>query len=540
MLISAPGMRLPTLSLFAILTTALVLYWPGFGGFWLGDDLSNLHGAHYWAREGDLASLLHRQFTQGVSEGGGFFRPFIILSLYLNYLVAGDRFGGWFAVNLAVHLANTFLVAWAILRITRHQEAGVLAPWAAVVAAGLFALNPLIAEGVFWVSARSDGWVTLFALLGLLAWFGRPGGRGEHAWLLPTWLIPALLFKEPAAFLPFAVGLLWLIHPPLRTRARNWSLAVAFSIVAIFMAWRTVLFGNPWEVYIRLDPQARSGVTDKLLDAARGLPYWMDGLFGPQRPLATVLVSLVAIAALMALMASARRSTGVAVLVSAVGLVFLTFANLGGIGINGEGGRLLYTPMAFLALGIGAIMSGSVKKSGWSRRLMAAALTCALLALLLSPVLLQARLQHVWTVQDHLRGLIAALPEAVEDTTDHIIVLVPDHVGPVVVGRNGQGAMVTPPLQKTWMLHRAIPSLPQDLSLRHRQYTEGMRQRQNARAQAQGVQVEHDEDPWPRRVACWSPARAALVTFSAPDPANPDLWVAGLFQGASAAGCLFQ
>ena len=73
-----------------LLAVALV-YAPGFGGFWIGDDLTNLHHFHRWAEDGRLWSDTLARFFQGISAQGSAYRPLSILSLSANYAIAGSH-----------------------------------------------------------------------------------------------------------------------------------------------------------------------------------------------------------------------------------------------------------------------------------------------------------------------------------------------------------------------------------------------------------------------------------------------------------------
>lgn len=60
-------------------------------------------------------------------------------------------------LNVALHLGNAGLVAWVGLALA--------GPTAAVAAAGIWGLHPLLTEGVSYVTARGDLLVTLFTLI---------------------------------------------------------------------------------------------------------------------------------------------------------------------------------------------------------------------------------------------------------------------------------------------------------------------------------------------------------------------------------------
>src|SRR5262245_61302792 len=75
----------------------------------------------------------------------------------------GTNAGGHLLVNALIHVANTLLVFWFLLRTTHAR-------WPSALVAALFALHPLHVESVAWASERKDTLCTLFGLLSLIAY----------------------------------------------------------------------------------------------------------------------------------------------------------------------------------------------------------------------------------------------------------------------------------------------------------------------------------------------------------------------------------
>ena len=80
-------------------------------------------------------------------------------------------FNGFQLTNGLIHLANSLLVFWLILRLFRRAAAEELArqePWwdslAAAFSAGVFAIHPVVVEPVAWVAGREELLMTLGAL----------------------------------------------------------------------------------------------------------------------------------------------------------------------------------------------------------------------------------------------------------------------------------------------------------------------------------------------------------------------------------------
>src|SRR5438552_13536003 len=226
-----------------------VFYAPGFGGFWLGDDWPNLGRAHQASNEGTLWSGTWSEFIAPNLGGEGFLRPMVIASFSLNYQLSGASYAGWYAFNFAVHLANVVLVAFLVSRWARRL--GVKGSLAACLAALVFGLSPLLAEGVFWISARSDGWVTLCSLAAIAVWM-RDSDRGTRhgALAYPALLAIALGFKESAAILPFQMALVAWAWPGPRPRRMWLGVAAGFALLVLYFLFRAMLFSSVLETYV--------------------------------------------------------------------------------------------------------------------------------------------------------------------------------------------------------------------------------------------------------------------------------------------------
>ncbi|MGQ0799726.1 MAG: hypothetical protein ACT4NL_06400 [Pseudomarimonas sp.] len=517
------------------------LYAPGFAGYWLGDDFSNLHRAYVWSINGEVGAQLWRQLSSSTSEGAAFFRPLIIVSLTFDFLRSGTDYASWYAYNYFVHLSNMLLVALLVRRMAAW--AGADAGMAAPLAAGLFGLTPLLAEGVFWLSARSDASVTLFGLFGLLAWVGRREQARPPVFWLPICLLPALLFKESAALLPLQAGLVWLATPALRERRRLFALIAAAALVAVFLAWRSVLFGSAWQVY--------GGAATPLTDAIHRLPVavasvlpWLHGLVDAQWSLLLVYGALLVVVVATVSIASRTRQRGLALVAAGAGALLATLLNLGALAGSGEGGRLLYSPLAWLALALGVACARPIGATSIpQQRLRQLSNALLAMAVLVGVGVLHPLLDKVWSVQSALKNTAAVLPQAALHNPDGMLLLLPDAVGPVVAVRNGQAAFVLRPLQPQGLIDRLMPTLPAEVHSRHGQYADGLLdQLQAANLQhfdvnAPSAKPLQTRARWPARIACWSSQRRRLIEFPAPAADDAKDWTDQILADAGKHGC---
>jgi len=170
-------------------------------------------------------------------------RPLLKLSYALN---RASPFGlaGFHAVNLAIHLACTLLVARLLLGLVpdgeRADRDARLAAWGG---AALFALHPVQTEAVTYLSGRSTSLAALFALASIVAWLRGIEAPGQRRWQVLSVLAfgAGLLCKEFVAVVPLALllcaatrapaGSRWL-RPALRRSAPHAGLVLLALLAA--------------------------------------------------------------------------------------------------------------------------------------------------------------------------------------------------------------------------------------------------------------------------------------------------------------------
>jgi tetratricopeptide (TPR) repeat protein len=158
-------------------------------------------------------------------------QPFTWVTHQLDFALFGTDPGPQHLVNAAWHAANAVLFFLALRALTGEL-------WPSALAAALFAVHPLRAESVAWLSERKDVTSGFFWMLTLLAYAGyaRRGGAGRYA-LVALAFVLGLLSKTMVMSLP--VILLLLDVWPLR----RWS---------------------PWDTPRRSDATPRALVVEKL------------------------------------------------------------------------------------------------------------------------------------------------------------------------------------------------------------------------------------------------------------------------------------
>jgi len=200
---------------------ALLVHLPSLSGVFLYDDVRNIVENRAIRDPTALAAILRFEPA----------RPLLTLTWALNFAAGGLRPWSYHLVNILIHAANAALVAslfvWMARRSERrHPEAS------ACLGACLFAVTPMAAETVAYVSSRSTVLATLFALgaLRLAVDALAEPRRGRLAAAFGLFSL-GLLVKEEAACLPLLLLLLdyfFLARLAWRDLLRRWARHAAF------------------------------------------------------------------------------------------------------------------------------------------------------------------------------------------------------------------------------------------------------------------------------------------------------------------------
>jgi len=128
--------------------------------------------------------------------------PLTWISHMIDCQLFGTNAGRHLLVNALIHVANTLLVFWFLLRATHAR-------WPSALIAALFALHPLHVESVAWASERKDTLSTLFGLLSLIAYvrYAEAPSRKRYTWIAVT-LGLGLLAKPMLVTWPFVMLLI--------------------------------------------------------------------------------------------------------------------------------------------------------------------------------------------------------------------------------------------------------------------------------------------------------------------------------------------
>lgn len=131
-----------------------------------------------------------------------YFRPLIAAFHIVEYYFFGTEAGAYHLVNVILHALVTGLVFIVLRKISDR-------PRLAFIAAALFAVHPVHAESVAWISGVPDILVALFGLIIVYVYLlYRRAGQWYYVILMAALFLGALLVKETALMLSATILLL--------------------------------------------------------------------------------------------------------------------------------------------------------------------------------------------------------------------------------------------------------------------------------------------------------------------------------------------
>ncbi|UCG38874.1 MAG: glycosyltransferase family 39 protein, partial [bacterium] len=198
-----PGWILPALA-------ALIVFAGTVTHRFVWDDRHIIQHTRQVVRDRGPAALALVTFTERPGErpeSSGYFRPVSLVSMWVNDPVGEASPLPYHLVNVLIHAVNSVLVFF-FLRLVIPGGHGALA------GSALFAVHPVHAESVAWVSGRTDLLAALFLLSAVVLWL-RHAGRAPTRKLWPyaagmAAFAMACLAKETSFLLP-GVALLWVL-----------------------------------------------------------------------------------------------------------------------------------------------------------------------------------------------------------------------------------------------------------------------------------------------------------------------------------------
>ncbi len=216
------------------------------------DDISHLN--YFQLNLKSFTDLFQFFFTTNVVGQPFYYRPLMLVSFGIDYLVFKSVPFGYHLTSLILHLLNVILVFKIAERLLKNQIA-------AFIGAVIFAIHPVQAEAVTWISARADTLATFFTLLSFYFYMNFVATRGATDFILVLLFYTLSLFTKETSLILFFVFLIYPFAVDKKINdKKHWSLLVFSFIIIIFyllirgMITHFVLDYYPWNVKIATIP----------------------------------------------------------------------------------------------------------------------------------------------------------------------------------------------------------------------------------------------------------------------------------------------
>lgn len=196
-----------------IVLVVVLLFGRTLTGYFLADDFGEVHYIHRIFN--GHPELLLSNFTGNYMQipGMSVYRPFLLLSLLLDYIFWKGNAFGYYLSNLCFYIFDCIFLYFIVKRLAPSPE-NLSNRLTAFFSALFFALSALHCESVSWVVGRVDTACGFFYLLSILCILKSLAGDRKRLTIAAIALfISALFIKEMAIGIPviaFLIGLFYL------------------------------------------------------------------------------------------------------------------------------------------------------------------------------------------------------------------------------------------------------------------------------------------------------------------------------------------
>ena len=276
------------LALTCIAVLVAVIYSNTLHSSWQLDDIPNiLQNKALHLRSLDLDSLRRTLFASP-SGSRGMYRPVACLSLALNWYFGQDNVTGYHLVNILIHICTAFLLFLVVLKLydSPRLRGGKTAEnyYTALLAAVLWAANPVNVQAVTYIVQRMASLAALFYVWGILNYARARMEKQRLKQYLAFSLTlvcfaAAFMSKENAITFPAAILLVEFIFFQSGTaglrQAGKYLLPLGLAGLLIFSSLHI-------NIHSLLDYSSRSfSLQDRLLTESRIVVYYLSLLFYP-------------------------------------------------------------------------------------------------------------------------------------------------------------------------------------------------------------------------------------------------------------------
>ena len=167
-------------------------------------------------------------FTRGLfgNSDNTYYRPLFLADIILEYQLFGTKPAGYHFTNLLFHLASVILLYFFLRKLLSDDKS-------ALLLSALFAVHPVLSQGIAWIAGRNDMLLFIFCISGMILSLDY-ASSGNVRFLVFQFLLflLALFTKETAVLIPvITIALLFLVRKTEWKRTVplviSWAIAIA-------------------------------------------------------------------------------------------------------------------------------------------------------------------------------------------------------------------------------------------------------------------------------------------------------------------------
>ncbi len=276
---------------FLFFVVIIAIYSNTFVAAWHFDDFPNIvNNPDIHIHSLNLSEVIDSGFSPASSGHGkgGVSRPIALISFAVNWFFGRDSVIGYHVVNVLIHTTTAFCLFWAITLlsgVSRLRSRMSFVYLTAVVAALLWAVNPVQTQAVTYIVQRMASMAALFYLLAIICFIKLRTVKSQAAkYRYIILLLVCFLFsfwsKENAVLLPLSLVLIDSIFFTKNVRLYQWGFFVLF--VAFILSCSFLLIGGEKLLPPFMDYSTRSfSLQERLLSEPRIVVFYLSLLFYP-------------------------------------------------------------------------------------------------------------------------------------------------------------------------------------------------------------------------------------------------------------------
>ncbi len=225
-----------------IIGLGLVIYiWTVFFGFTYFDDKTLILDNLYFLKNlGNIPTAFTTEVFRVLHASAAYYRPLLTISYMIDAQFSGANPFFYHLTDVIIHLIASSLVFVFLQKLKMRKEL-------AFLFSAIFAIHPVLSQGVVWLPGRNDSLLALFVLASFIFFirFLETQKPKDVVWHLVFFAL-AIFTKEGAVLLPPMIVLYLILF--VKSGFRSLKLNYTLSWIGIYIVWfflRSIALANP-------------------------------------------------------------------------------------------------------------------------------------------------------------------------------------------------------------------------------------------------------------------------------------------------------